>query len=464
MVKYILSVISICIQFTLNAQTIIYGTISNAPKNAVVMLYLSQDNLEWGNRKIKKVKIDNKGRYSIKIEINKPSIASFYSKNDYTALFLQKNDSLNISFDYLNFDATIKFSGKGASENKLMFEKYIVTNFCYENIFFTQKDAIEYMQFEDSILNIFNQKSEIDANSNYSIDFINHFHQYYVYQMLLHQWWYLKHSNLNNLNIKTLGIYSFLQEYTKLKKLPKRLNKDVLSAFTHQNDKITESQIADSLTDLKFYKLSLVKNISHRKQLLKDSLLESSLEFLLRNNAENIYDDTAFLFGKIIDTKNSFKYIIYKQKLDSLILQIQKLNTAAKAPNFELLDDNGKKVSLSSFNGKIVFIDFWATWCGPCLEQLPFTLKLEKKYNKNDVIFLYVNINDEKEKWLNFLKLKNMKGNHLFATEIESKKIRFDYLIRGIPHYVIIDNNGNLTAPIQFNENKENALLKVLQN
>ena len=118
------------------------------------------------------------------------------------------------------------------------------------------------------------------------------------------------------------------------------------------------------------------------------------------------------------------------------------------APDFEMEDEYGKMVKLSDFRGKSVFIDVWATWCGGCVEGLPYFITLKDQYkDRKDVVFLTISNDgiEAKSRWLNFLKEKKYSGEmtHLIAND---KKDRFkeDYCLTGIPRYILIDREGKI--------------------
>ncbi|MCD0488610.1 TlpA family protein disulfide reductase [Pedobacter sp. MC2016-14] len=119
------------------------------------------------------------------------------------------------------------------------------------------------------------------------------------------------------------------------------------------------------------------------------------------------------------------------------------------APEFELPDADGKLVRLSDFKGKVVAIDVWATWCIPCMQSLPKFLALREKYKDNkNISFISISIDDAaaKNKWLAFLKAKNMQGIDLHAGAGRTSGFEKDYVVTGIPRYILIDKNGKIIA------------------
>jgi peroxiredoxin len=115
------------------------------------------------------------------------------------------------------------------------------------------------------------------------------------------------------------------------------------------------------------------------------------------------------------------------------------------APNFKLENLDGGQTSLSDFKGKVVYLDIWATWCKPCLEEMKKGKKLKEAFTGNkDVIFLYISIDKEAEKWKNYVKNNSIQGVHLISREGAEEKILERYDVPYIPRFVLIDKEGNI--------------------
>ncbi|HAH74537.1 TlpA family protein disulfide reductase [Butyricimonas virosa] len=116
------------------------------------------------------------------------------------------------------------------------------------------------------------------------------------------------------------------------------------------------------------------------------------------------------------------------------------------AKDFTYPDMNGKKVSLSDFKGKVVVVDVWATWCGPCKGELPFLKKLEEEMHGQDVVFIGVSVDEAKDrqKWADFVKNENLLGVQLHASGWG--QIAKDYKIKGIPRFMVFDKKGNIVS------------------
>ena len=134
------------------------------------------------------------------------------------------------------------------------------------------------------------------------------------------------------------------------------------------------------------------------------------------------------------------------QALDDLKAKIQSELVTQIAPSFTLLDTDGKEVSLSDYQGKIVILDFWATWCGPCKASFPAMKKALNKYEKgNEVKILFVNSKETAEDKLQAVKDLMEKNNYPFHVLMDNKNEVFEsYGVTLLPTKLIIDKAGNI--------------------
>lgn len=143
------------------------------------------------------------------------------------------------------------------------------------------------------------------------------------------------------------------------------------------------------------------------------------------------------------------KYLVtpsLKARVEEVGTKLYETRAGGQAADFTYPDKEGKMVSLSDFKGKVVLVDVWATWCGPCRAQIPHLKKLEEEMHGTDVVFLGVSVDEEKnkQKWLDFLEKEELKGVQLFANGWS--KIAKDYKINGIPRFMVFDKQGNIVS------------------
>lgn len=158
-----------------------------------------------------------------------------------------------------------------------------------------------------------------------------------------------------------------------------------------------------------------------------------------------------------------FHYPSLKTKVDALGTKLYNATPGRKAANFSFPDQDGKMVSLSDFKGKVVLIDVWATFCGPCLALVPALNKLEAElHDQKDIVFIGVAQDGPKGKatWLKLIKERKMGGIQLFVGGANNVLAK-DYKIKVMPRYLIFDRQGNVVtteAPLPNNP----ALKKLL--
>ena len=108
----------------------------------------------------------------------------------------------------------------------------------------------------------------------------------------------------------------------------------------------------------------------------------------------------------------------------------------------------GETASLDDFKGKFLYLDIWATWCGPCVREIPYLKALEKKYHGKNIEFVSISIDKHtsREKWKTMIKNKELGGVQLLADNDWSSKFVQDYKIKGIPRFILIDPDGNIVS------------------
>ncbi|MFB6342727.1 TlpA family protein disulfide reductase [Saccharicrinis sp. FJH62] len=115
-----------------------------------------------------------------------------------------------------------------------------------------------------------------------------------------------------------------------------------------------------------------------------------------------------------------------------------------QAPEFSYPDINGNMVSLSQLKGKVVYLDIWATWCGPCKYEIPFLKKLQSDLKDKDIAFVNVSIDPDKTDWEDMIKKEDLQGYQLFADKAGESTIAQDYIVDGIPRFILIDKQGKI--------------------
>ncbi|GAB6009864.1 TlpA family protein disulfide reductase [Dysgonomonas reticulitermitis] len=177
--------------------------------------------------------------------------------------------------------------------------------------------------------------------------------------------------------------------------------------------------------------------------LISNDTIKGELAVMLaRNNRSPAsFAEYAGKYGKYVVTASQ------KERWKSVEASLNKNVERKTAIDFKFTDRTGNEFALSGFKGKVVYIDVWATWCGPCKREFPFLKKLEAEYHGNeDMVFIGVNvdISKDKQKWLNFLEKEGLPGIQIFAGDAANEAIMKPYNIKGIPRFILVGKDGKL--------------------
>lgn len=140
-------------------------------------------------------------------------------------------------------------------------------------------------------------------------------------------------------------------------------------------------------------------------------------------------------------------------KDDKLIASVKKfasqyehLYAGRMAPDAEFYDAEGKTSKLSDYRGKVLYIDTWATWCGPCKREIPYLKTLEESYHGKNVQFISVSTDKDVEAWKSFIKKEAMSGLQLHQSAVMEKTMSYLYNVNSIPRFVLIDEEGKIVS------------------
>ena len=152
------------------------------------------------------------------------------------------------------------------------------------------------------------------------------------------------------------------------------------------------------------------------------------------------------------------------EKSQELIQQFKNKKHCTKGadiPDALLKDSNGKIYKLSDFKGKYLYIDLWASWCGPCCAEVPYLQKLEKEITNPDIEFISISLDTHKEAWISKMEKLNMKGYQFIVAD---KNLETILNISGIPHFLIYDKAGKLLEYHAPRPSEEAHLKEMLNN
>jgi thiol-disulfide isomerase/thioredoxin len=199
------------------------------------------------------------------------------------------------------------------------------------------------------------------------------------------------------------------------------------------------------------------KNLSGKIKQVTAGSIEEALVSQYASIADSLTSALLITSDYLLKTINDPKAIASYQHDISKAAEYRRVSRRGQpAPDFLLVDTAGRKYSLADFKGKTIYLDVWASWCGPCIAQFPAAKKLYEKYIvKDNLVFLAISVDNAKKSWVNGIKLHQPDGLQLWAEGGFANVFTKSYGSRGLPHYVVIGKDGkiiNFEAPQPGNE------------
>ncbi len=205
---------------------------------------------------------------------------------------------------------------------------------------------------------------------------------------------------------------------------------------------------------------SFIKHRKHIKYIktFPDSLESASRLVVLSTTFGK--EKTSELFIKL---NPSVKSSHDGKMIEQYLLLNKELKIGDQFVDFEMLDSKGQFRKLSEFQGKIVLLEFWASWCGGCLNQIPHLKKAYKNYHKFGFEIFAVSFDEKKEDWLKAIEQRNLNWNHVTEFKSVGNTAGFIYGVYSIPDNFLIDENGIIMARDISGEELEKTLKKMIK-
>ena len=211
-----------------------------------------------------------------------------------------------------------------------------------------------------------------------------------------------------------------------------------------QSGKTTEPALGD---DLKQFDVLLAKYKGQKTDAVAEIL------FMKATLYSEVFDDDAKAAALIKQLKTEFQgthLVAALDQQDAMEAAAKKMQASlvegTNFPPFNVQDLDGKPLSLADHKGKVVLVDFWATWCPPCRAEIPNVVATYKKYHDEGFDIIGVSLDQERQKLLSFIKDNGMTWPQYFDGEGWQNKLAMKYGIQSIPATYLLDTNGVIIA------------------
>lgn len=159
-------------------------------------------------------------------------------------------------------------------------------------------------------------------------------------------------------------------------------------------------------------------------------------------------DDSCLPYYRMVDKTLESKYpnSFYVRIFHNDAQNMERVAIGNMAPEITLPDTSGNTVTLSSFKGKVVLIDFWASWCGPCRASLPHVVEIYKKYKDKGFTVLSVSLDKDKDHWVDAIHKFKLTWTQVSDLKYWDSKVVSLYNFSSIPHTVLVSPDGKIIA------------------
>lgn len=489
---------------TAQTPTSISGLLENAKGDTLSLVI---DQIYVGNKaQTLRVVPQADGKFDFSFSLDRARVITLRFGKTELPLYAEPADALQINLKGDSVIRDVKFSGKGAVHNQFLYEFYQKFEDAFDKSFMEEKvkaatvDVVEMYLFEQR-----KQQNEFLNNYTTRKEFSDAFTQFVKNEISYNYYCYIMGHSIIQANSKKGLLVSKLPDPILEGINEKLANNDAAiinkpyrqflvyytTYFTSEMNKFTK------FTD---FSASLNMKYNCARQRLQGETFCFAVTYFVDEHCDKLLPDVLKkLYGGVKANEKGEKYAAHINEKCGAFMSSQAEETAKKAAQeqgkesasskkadkkkkeksgggqpasdsptsgFTAVDLEGKEVNLDQFRGKVIYVDFWASWCGPCRQQFPFSKELKHKLTPKqlkEVVFLYISIDDNETNWKNSIEKLGIEGTHFISKGGWGSNAARFFGLNSIPRYMLIDRQGNIADPNAKRPSGEGLLDDILK-
>lgn len=459
----------LCIQTLFAGEAKISGKITNPLDEEVKFSYYA-NYLDYAPKEFA-AKLSADGSFSITIPVTeKYTQLSVQNGEQASEFFIQPGDELVMTVDAQNFDSTLRYAGKGAPIANLMakhmlqsgmmmqFARVLQPHYRKETAEFTALAKVEMQKEVDFV-----EKNKKGLPEDF-IKYWKAWYQYSIYSDMLRFSFMHAVMKAGNMNVKLTK-----EDYRIALDVPVAFNDEYMSIPTYvqyagdiYNYQYSAKVEADTTipAEIRAAKQREVVNAQAKATMPAKTKEFFFAQQVFSNVKGNTLEEVEKMYASF---RKDYKTSAYDTIVDRVVNLKRKMAKGQPALDFAFTTLEGEKMKLSDLKGKVVYLDFWASWCGPCMRELPFAKKLKEAFHDKDVVFLNVSIDEDMGAWKNAIQKHSIGGIHTCEPGGWQAPAAKLYGVQGVPSYYLIDKNGNFATENSPRPSETEELTKQIE-
>lgn len=384
------------------------------------------------------IEVDKDGNFSDTITVASSGYYSLRAGRGGYSVYLAPGEVLNIDHDVALKDAKPTFTGSAGDENQFLADKATMKQDLGGDM--SVLFAKEESDFLNTITTLKTKQLEALNASLASPEFKTVESKAIDYGFLENK---ANYPGYHEYFAKKKGFKASEDFLTDVKAVNLDNNEDAMKYASYRNlviSKFYEGIQSEDAPDAPEIEVALQMIGEKQSPAIKDILVSNSM-FFFNANAKDLAGTRDALLA--VTTGETLK-----EKITTKYDKIKNLTKGNPSPVFNYENFKGGETALADLKGKYVYIDVWATWCGPCIGEIPSLKKMEHEFEDSNIEFVSISI-DEKpdyQTWRTMVEQKELGGTQLMSDNAWKSKFVEEYAIEGIPRFILLDPEGNIVS------------------